>query len=399
MTQSVTCIAFRKDRGPTGGPGGVLHIMKRVLGSDAEGLSFRYLFQPEHLPSWIVFFGRLLGAAGFRTDNATAALYAYFFYAKIPSDIFVVHDVGTAAGLALAKKKYFLIYHQQGTPFAEQQSFRSKKSLRHEIALGYIERLAFGHAKALGFPSHGALKLIEETSAAFRGWQVRTGSQSTFVLHNTILEDTDTPSAADQAVLDSIKAEGRLLISVGALTDAKGVDRVPLLLNELNKLDGKFHWVAVGHGKLEKKIRDLLDLYGLSSKATIITAPIQHAALLKLFDRADGYVMLHRTSIFDFATLEAMRAGCPPILSDIGGNLDFLKNDNVTLVKGEDWKEAARSIAGLDLESLRERNRQCFAEYFSPRKFRENYLAAIKKILGGNGGRQSTAGQQAALAN
>lgn len=50
--------------------------------------------------------------------------------------------------------------------------------------------------------------------------------------------------------------------------------------------------------------------------------------------------MLHRISIFDFATLEAMSQHSAIILSKIGGNLDFDMNSNIIFAEDVEANES-----------------------------------------------------------
>lgn len=64
--------------------------------------------------------------------------------------------------------------------------------------------------------------------------------------------------------------------------------------------------------------------------------------------------MLHRISIFDFATLEAMSQHSAVILSKIGGNLDFNMNSNV--IFAEDVEKDESVLDKADLFALKESN-------------------------------------------
>lgn len=57
--------------------------------------------------------------------------------------------------------------------------------------------------------------------------------------------------------------------------------------------------------------------------------------------------MLHRISIFDFATLEAMSQHSAVILSKIGGNLDFNMNSNVIFAEDVEKDESVLDKADL----------------------------------------------------
>ena len=78
--------------------------------------------------------------------------------------------------------------------------------------------------------------------------------------------------------------------------------------------------------------------------------------------------MLHRISIFDIATLEAMKAQCSLILSEVGGNIDFNKNDNVIFSKNAETCNMLFTN-NVFLNEMKDRNLRVFHKYFSPINF------------------------------
>lgn len=106
---------------------------------------------------------------------------------------------------------------------------------------------------------------------------------------------------------------------------------------------------------------------------------LSHDSVMYLHKISDIYIMLHRISIFDFATLEAMSQRSAIILSKVGGNVDFDKNNNI--IFAEDIYSDKILLKSIDLESLKERNFLVFVEYFSKEAFVKQYRILFNKLL------------------
>ena len=84
-------------------------------------------------------------------------------------------------------------------------------------------------------------------------------------------------------------------------------------------------------------------------------------------------MMLHRTSIFDLATLEAMNEGCLVVLSRTGGNIEYNVCGNI-LFQDEDWMPAVLDNEGR--ASWGRKNMEAFVSHFSPDEFARRYERA-----------------------
>ena len=82
-------------------------------------------------------------------------------------------------------------------------------------------------------------------------------------------------------------------------------------------------WILCGSkGEARQKILDEVKKYGLEDGFIHIDFKMPQAELSFFYGLADYYIMHHRISIFDLATLEAMSFGLIPVLSPVGGNLE-----------------------------------------------------------------------------
>lgn len=177
------------------------------------------------------------------------------------------------------------------------------------------------------------------------------------VLYNTIYTDSTVQKieSLDREPYDII------LYLIGGLTYAKGIDQVIDFLGEFfrHNVNGlKIKYLVVGNGPLSGIID--LNLHLLAIKYEWFSYQIfynlKYEQINYIHNISDIYIMLHRISIFDFPTLEAMKNGKCIILSPVGGKLEFDVDNNIIFYRfnaNKIWKTIM-----LDSKSLGEKNKQ-----------------------------------------
>lgn len=352
--------ANRPDRGATGGPGGVLFLQKYILGNTFENVVLKYYFSKENK-----FFKR--------------HQFIYIFFKILFKELFnfnsyyICNEIDSAFALALLKKPYSLIYHQQGPIVEEKTNFGVKLNFYQKFLLHFIERVAFINAKTLHFPSKGAedMYFISELKSCKKN-QVRIGQ----VVPNTI----------EQSPLTSIEFDPNCLtfLSIGSLTKAKGQDKTLQYIGRfLEKYNGKVRYIMIGRGPLEKElVLRGKELENSHTKFEFIHYDrISHSEVLRLNKISDVYIMLHRISIFDLATLEAMDNSCAIVLSNIGGNIDFNKDNNIIFVDDNNFEKSINELINSDIDDLKKKNNEVFKKYFSNISFKNTYENLISNII------------------
>lgn len=93
---------------------------------------------------------------------------------------------------------------------------------------------------------------------------------------------------------------------------------------------------------------------------------------------SDIYVMLHRVSIFDLSTLEVMKKGKCIVLSKVGGNLDFDKDNNVIFVDEDNIQSDIILKSHLENGA---KNKSVYERFFSPEQFAYNYKKLIDSFI------------------
>lgn len=362
---SIHCLTFRvfSPYGGKGGGSGVLSTQKIILGDTCEGLPVYYNFIEENRYSkgrpnlWDIFAG------------------AYFAICKTKHEansIYITHDYGTAFGLALMKKKYAMICHAQGPNLEERINYGFKTNFWEKQIVNFCEGYAFKHATQLCFPSFGAREYYFHSKyRSCDKHQVKHGP----IMYNTLYSD------AYPKEVSGIKKEIDTLtfLSIGQLTTAKGIDQCYYFFLELlNKDKGrKIRYIIVGDGILCDEIISKFKILVNEFKnfSYVHYKHLSYNEISYIQDISDVYIMLQRISIFDLSTLEVMRKSKAVILSNVGGNPEYNKENNIILYTNP-YKTVEEFLA-KDIIELGKLNKKVYDNYFSPKCF----VALNRKLI------------------
>ena len=160
------------------------------------------------------------------------------------------------------------------------------------------------------------------------------------------------------------------------------MDRHPKFFEELLKTtDKKIRYIMVGKGLLESGIiKSLNKLKKTFKNFDFIHIPYcTYPQIQYLQNISDIYLMLHRISVFDLATLEVMRKGKCIILSNVGGNIEFNKDNNILFFEN-DYSKTVQSLQKVDIIEIGKKNKKVYEMYFSPENFKNSYLKLIENL-------------------
>ena len=384
---------YDPSRGRTGGPGGVLATQHRALGDVLGEHELRYLFDDsdkEELRAQLAprlrgLRGKIadiiLGGEHFRTHPEVLA-------ARDTGHpvLFVCHELGSAFGAYQLGVPYVIVYHQQGSTLQEMRSIGQEPSAHEITVANRLEELICGNAEKMYFPSIGARETFRATAAP--GVVERTNFADTALYNTVSAVDHDVDPRAARALgadlrrklgLPEKDTQTDVFLSVGDWNEDKGLDRVPSLLQRHVERSGrKVLWIGIGSASSKALFDRMKAQQGSwAFDARLIGERMTHDRLLALLDYADYYVMMHRNSIFDLATLEAMRAGKALILSPVGGNPEVNLDDNVVFADEETLDKACEELAHRDRHTWGARNRKVFEEHFSLEHFTGRYCEML----------------------
>lgn len=175
------------------------------------------------------------------------------------------------------------------------------------------------------------------------------------------------------------------ILSIGGFTIAKGIDRSIDLVEEiLKQTNKKIRYIIIGKGilqqEIEQKCLKLTHKYNNFSYIIINRCTVGEMPYIQQI--SDIYIMLHRISIFDLATLEMMNYSKTVVLSNIGGNPEFNKENNIILWKGNN-KTTAKTILNTNLEKKGKLNKQIYDKYFSHTSYKKQYSKLIDLLIKG----------------
>jgi L-malate glycosyltransferase len=181
-----------------------------------------------------------------------------------------------------------------------------------------------------------------------------------------------TFDSSDSASLDvdlrtrlGVSQNGQLAVALGALTPEKDhltlISAASRLVQDLPEL----HWVILGEGSMESRLRREIGKLGLERRVHLLGALADpHRAL----PQADVFVLSSTHEGLGSSVLAAMARGVPVVATRVGGVPELLNSGGGMLVEPSrpgELAEAVRKVLGDSelQESLRQRGRESAAKY------------------------------------
>lgn len=304
-------------------------------------------------------------------------------YRFLDEDVFLFQDFESAyAFLRLYNfKNTSLIYHQQGSLYNEWFSFIGVKSEKYRKYLNKRFSWVVENVGVLGFPSYGAMSCLTESEPELM--ECISSKKEISILYNGFSADSADLKMSESVkdAVEKVRAfSGMKFATVSALNEAKGVERIPQYLSAVKKQYGDLIWVLIGNGIKSDEVKENIKRFGLQDNVIWIDVAVPHDDILSVFQSTDFYIMFHRYSIFDYATIEAMAYGNIPILSCVGGNKEVIVNDNGCFVTDfADVSELYDLLSRNTVSELKNRNRRIQLDMFSEKAFLEYYYKMIEE--------------------
>lgn len=351
--------------GTSGGPGKILHTEESLLGDKYKDITLLYNYKESENEVSI--------DLDYACSNILGAVeFARQITLEDENTAYISHDIFSGAGLAANGKKYILVYHNQGEMVYEMEKFGHKFDMKEKDLIRKLESFSLKNAVRVIFPSKGAEYFFRRTWEELKLEYI--GGEAAY---NTLLSDNMKNSVCVPEINED--DECITFFSIGQMTESKGIDRIPEFLVGLSKyIKKQIRWVVVANGVLKEQIvNEMRNICSDNDQITFTQYDFMtHEQINYIFSISDVYIMLHRVSVFDLATLEAMYHDLKIILSDIPGNREYNIRDNVFLVNNEiDYKILAR-----ELHESRKCNRKVYDEFFSNEAFVNRYKRIIDEL-------------------
>ncbi len=143
--------------------------------------------------------------------------------------------------------------------------------------------------------------------------------------------------------------EGKTLLFVGRLIPYKGVEYLLMAMPKIIKNAPGAKLVIAGTGKLERRLRSMVDEFGLGQNVLFLGSVENIAAY---YHACDAFVLpsVNRAEAFGIVQLEAMACGKPVVSTEIGSGTSFVnKNGESGFVVRP---KSAEALAGAVLRLL-----------------------------------------------
>lgn len=386
----IRCITYRPSapKGGRGGGGAVLSAMQAIIGNSLNRIPIEYTYS-EKDGIWHTLRNKYFNEWTYpnfinEKSNLIMLWAAIAFVIEVTKNdkntLYVCHDYSTGFALSLLKKKYILVIHTQGPRLEEKSNLGETITPKEGKVINYCEKVAMINAQKVCFPSVGGREYFFNSKyCTVTRENIKLGD----TLYNTVYADIK------EEKLKNVEEDKNIctFLSVGTMTYAKGQDNVCKFLKALLEEDDKnqYRWICVGRGpyadEVNKKAKELKEKYKNFEYTYFEKCTFREVKYLQMI--SDYYVMLHRISIFDLATLEAMQNANGLILTKTGGNLEYNCEENVLYLENEDYGDLAKKVLGVDKNYQKELNQKCYQKYFSNQKFKERYVKQIDDVIKG----------------
>ena len=362
----ITCRNPVREAG--GGQGAALTMNETVLDKQFNNIPIEFVYEKNNKFSHKKHLGPYFLYAGIK--------FALQMTKKDKNTVYVTHEEETGFGLWLMGKRYIIFSHLQGARLEEKTNNGEKMSKITQHIIKFVEKTAFKNSLRVCFPSEGAYQYY--INSPFRG-----ANANDFVcgpvVYNTLY--LNHPLKAYPGIVK--QPETISILSIGGLTIAKGMDQSVSLVEEmLKQTEKKIRYIIIGKGilqnQIEKELSRLSAQYSNFEYKLINRCSVNEMPYLQ--EISDVYLMLHRISIFDLATLEMMNRAKTVVLSDIGGNREFNKENNIILWQ-KDYRKTASEILNTDLQQKGKLNKKVYNKYFSHTPYKEKYTELLNLLV------------------
>ncbi len=209
------------------------------------------------------------------------------------------------------------------------------------------------------------------------------------VVHHGI----DPAPFADALAEKSRQGRVRMLYA-GRLWDIdKGVFLLPEIMKQLKASAVDVHLTVAGSGPDEMELRRRFEKAGVMELVSM-TGGLPLDQMQAQFRAADVFVFPSRFEGFGFAVLEAMAAGCAPVVADIRGSLRVIVDDGRAggLARVGDSADFARVITSLVRDRAvlcewQKKAQQRVKDHFTLKQMAERYSASFAGVMSASDGR------------
>ena len=201
------------------------------------------------------------------------------------------------------------------------------------------------------------------------------------------------PNAIDPVgLIDEPRSENRhdplRLVYVGRIIESKGLFEAVDALRQLHQQGRRFTFMVAGAGRDELRLREAVRAAGIEDRTRLL-GPVFGAAKNRLWLESDVLVFPSRHAEgLPYALLEAMAAGCVPIVTPVAAIPDVVQSGlQGFLVPANDPTRLAAAVAQLDddrprLAQMTQAARRRISESYTIARLAADFEAVYRQVLG-----------------
>ena len=300
-------------------------------------------------------------------------------YTFCESDVFICHDFRIAYVFVnrFPRLRCAYVHHMQGSVYFEWHSETGLNSRPMKKLYDEMFRDICKKADIICFPSKGTEESLIDSEPEMKDVVESTKRR---YLYNGV----NCPVIEDiEPWVDEISnLEGYKFATIANLNAAKAVERIPEYLYHLKQKGIRLTWILVGNGVQATEVEKQIDKYQLKDNIIWKKERVKHFELMQLLSVSDFYILLHRFSIFDLSTLEAMHYGNIPILTPVGGNKEVIIDGNGLLVSDfSDVDSFIEMIQSDEMEAMRAKNMSIQKRMFDDKAFLQRYADLCDEMV------------------
>jgi glycosyltransferase involved in cell wall biosynthesis len=205
------------------------------------------------------------------------------------------------------------------------------------------------------------------------------------VVVNGISETVGKELRADLEIMKRFVGDDYVVVSIGRMSAEKNFRELIEAFHKLKSTQAAVKLVLVGEGPLFPEIQAHIKHYVLEDHVFLPGYIDNASSVLAL---ADVYVNCSTTEGFPITILEAFRAGCPVIASDIEANRFVLDEGRLgDIYHLGDCNELANKLVSYQNKSGKEiaqraaELKQFFSENYTVKKMSENYASIYEELI------------------
>lgn len=305
-------------------------------------------------------------------------------YSFCESDIFICHDFRIAYVFVnrYPHLKCVYVHHMQGSVYFEWHSETGINSAPMKRFYDSLFCDICEKVDLLCFPSKGTEESLIDSEPELK--ESVESTERRYLYNGVDCPDIDSNSIVPW-IQDVSGMDGYKFVTIAKLNAAKAVERIPQYLYGIKQKGIKFTWILVGNGVQSIAVKEQIEKYHLENEVIWKRDRVEQAELMQLLTVTDFYILLHRFSIFDLSTLEAMHYGNIPILTPVGGNKEVIIDGNGLMVSDfSDVSSFMDMINSGKVEMMRQKNVNIQTEMFGDKAFLQRYVDLCEKMFSDN---------------